>query len=67
MINVNNYFVVERLGCEHLAEALREADRSRLARLAETARRRMEKVSWSKIRGRVMMPDAAGAREMPSL
>ena len=61
---MNNYFVTERLAQEHVNEVLREADRARLARLAETNGER--NTIWSKVRGKVM-PDAAGAREVPSL
>lgn len=61
---MNNYFLVERLGQQRINEALREADRARLAKLAETDRK--SDPVWSKVRGEVM-PDAAGAREVPSL
>jgi len=37
---MNNYFVVERLGHEHLRDARREADRAKLARLTESGRER---------------------------
>ncbi len=60
----SNYFVTERLSWEHAAEALRNADRARLVKLAETSDD--GQWSWSKARGKVM-PDAAGAREVPSL
>ena len=61
---MNNYFVVERLGQQRIDEALREADRARLAKLAETDR--TSNPVWSKVSGKVML-DAAGAREVPSL
>lgn len=61
---MNNYFVMERLGEEHMKEAMREADRARMARQARTSPE--QDSLWSKVRGKVM-PDAAGAREVPSL
>lgn len=65
---MNNYFVAERLGQEHVREALREADRARLARLAQADGERNS--IWSTVREMVrgkVMPDAAGAREVPGL
>ena len=61
---MNNYYVVERLSQQRINEALREADRARLAKLAETDR--TSNPVWSKVSGKVML-DAAGAREVPSL
>lgn len=59
-----NYFVNERLGLQRMNEAMREADHTRLVRMAESSRD--QDPDRSSVRGRVM-PDAAGAREVPSL
>lgn len=61
---MNNYFVNERLGRQRMNEALREADRVRLVRMAE-ARNELDP-DRNKFRGKVI-PDAAGAREVSSL
>ncbi|HEY6102856.1 MAG TPA: hypothetical protein VI007_06485 [bacterium] len=59
-----NYFVNERLGLQRMNEAMREADHARLVRMAESSHD--QDPDRSSFRGRVM-PDAAGAREVPSL
>jgi hypothetical protein len=61
---MSNYFVTERLGQERMAEALREAHHSRLARLAEENRERSLERRQPE---RKVVPNAAGAREVPSL
>jgi hypothetical protein len=61
-----NHYVSERLGLERMAEALRVAEDARRARLAEAGQSEERKGFWSTVGGR-MMPDAAGAREVPSL
>ena len=61
---MHNYLIVEPLGQQHVEESLREADRARLVRLAETDR---EPHSVRKQTRGGMMPDAAGARQVPSL
>ena len=58
-----NYFVIERLGLQRMNEAIREADRARLVRMAESNH---DQDPDRSLRGKVM-PDAAGAREVPSL
>jgi len=61
-----NHYVNERLGLERMAEALRAAEDARRARLAEAGQDGGSEGFWSKVGGR-MMPDAAGAREVPGL
>jgi hypothetical protein len=61
-----NPYVCERLGIERMAEALRAAEDARRVRLAESGRGEESTGFWSKVGGRVM-PDAAGAREVPGL
>ena len=60
-----NYFVNERLGLQRMNEAMKEADHARLVRMAESSHGR-DPNRTSFLRGKVM-PDAAGAREVPSL
>jgi len=61
---MNNYFVNERLGLQRMSEAIREADHARLVRAAEATRE--ESQERNPFMGKVT-PDAASAREVPSL
>jgi hypothetical protein len=61
-----NHYVTERLGFQRMDEALRAAEDERQVRLAEAGQHDRADGLWSKVGGR-MMPDAAGARKVPSL
>jgi hypothetical protein len=61
---MDNYFVNERLGRQRMSEAMREADHVRLVRMAESSGDR--DTVQNEFRGKVI-PDAAGAREVPGL
>lgn len=61
-----SHYVAERLGLQRMNEALRAAEDERRAQLAEAGQGDNSGRIWSKVGGR-MMPDATGAREVPSL
>ena len=63
---VISHYVAERLGLQRMNEALRAAEDERRVQLAEAGQGDRLGRNWSKVAGR-MMPDATGAREVPSL